>query len=108
MENFKVGDEVRITDNERVYDKYNTWAEMVKAKNWRLGFAPNNGSIGKITKLAEHTLESKTIALVDIDGMDVIIALDGFELICEKKCKTRTMKNLKDGFDEKKEVLEEK
>jgi len=85
MENFKVGDEVRITDKEMVYSRYNDWAEMVKAKNWRLGFAPNNGSIGKITKLAEHTLESKTIALVDIDGTDVIIALKGFELITRPK-----------------------
>ena len=85
FDNPKVGDEVRITDKESVYSRYDTWAEKVKAKNWKLGFAPNNGSIGKITKLAEHTLESKTIALVDIDGTDVIISLKGLELITRPK-----------------------
>ena len=85
MKNFKVGDEVRITDKESVYSTYSAWAEMVKAKNWRDGFTPENGSIGKITKLDKHLHVFATIALVDIDGTDVIIGLNGFELITRPK-----------------------
>lgn len=85
----KEGDTVAVIAKSKTYSYYSDWLEYyvkdVNRYKWDMGHQPDNGSIGKVVRVAPHKIglvnNDDLIALIDIDGRYYLIDIEGLEKI---------------------------
>jgi hypothetical protein len=92
----KIGDRVKITDNDRIYSKYEKMANIMGLTKWMPSYSPN-GITGVIVSIKKHTrFDGNMLAGVDLGNHEIIIGLEGLELLSdipEKWCIQMTKEN---------------
>lgn len=93
--NLKIGDRVKVIDDGCVYQGWSECAKKFNAKKWNSTNSCHNGDMGIIRALGNHDLsedyfdfdEDEVVALVEINGIEVIIGCDGLEFISKSNGK---------------------
>ena len=83
----KVGDRVRVIDNDRIYSTYYKWFFENKitdecAMNWRYDRYPNNSSRAfRVVAIGKHDRDDVIIALIADDVYTYLINIEGLEVV---------------------------
>jgi hypothetical protein len=91
----KIGDRVKITDSGRIYTAYEKMAGIMGLTKWMPSYGANNMT-GVIVSIKNNTGCDRILAGVDLGDHEIIINLEGLELLSdipEKWCIQMTKEN---------------
>lgn len=82
----KVGDKVRVVDNDRTFSYYDTWliennVELRYAVKWIKGATPINGNNYRIVAIHKHLSNKDILALIENADVCYIINVEGLEVV---------------------------
>jgi hypothetical protein len=92
----KIGDRVKITDSGRIYSTYEEMANLMGLTKWMPSYGATNDMTGVIVSIKNHISCGNVLAGVDLGDHEIIIDLEGLELLIdipEKWCIQMTKEN---------------
>lgn len=88
---FKVGNRVKIVDSGKIHSTYREAAENLNAQKWFPGSNARNGETGIIKNYRQEPIASGGVLyLVDVGDREILISLDGLELVSGKRGRPST------------------
>lgn len=81
---YRVGDEIEITNDGQTYSTYSIMAELMKLKKFHHGASGRDGERGIIISIRQHhAQEHMTLYAVELEGkrLEVIMDKRGFKII---------------------------
>jgi hypothetical protein len=79
---FKIGDRVKVIRNGSTYTNYKKMFQKLNFKNKNYNGLPDNGDLGTIFAIEEHSDNSKLLLAINFDmGHQCLMNADGIELI---------------------------